>query len=166
MEIEEIYLKYKLHMFCIADNILNNFYLSEDAVQIAFIKIFEHYEKIKDKQEKEVKAYISVIVANVAKTLYNINKKEQIKINKIKEKYVSESRLDKVNNLENKIISKIDFLEKISRLQERDRYLISLKYNFDLKNRDIAKLLNMDEKLVSKRIRKIEKSMGEEEFIK
>ena len=80
MEIEEIYLKYKLHMFCIANNILNNYHLSEDAVQIAFIKIFENHKKIKDKKEKEIKAYISVVVANVAKTLYSINKKEQIKI--------------------------------------------------------------------------------------
>lgn len=161
MEIEEIYLKYKLHMFCIANNILNNYYLSEDAVQIAFIKIFENHEKIED---KEVKAYISVVVANVAKTLYSINKKEQIKIEKIKEKYISDSRSNNENNLENKIISKIYFSEKINKLQERDRYLINLKYNFDLKNRDIAKLLNMDEKLVSKKIRKIEKNMGKEDL--
>ena len=47
MEIEEIYLKYKLHMFCISNNILNNYHLSEDAVQIAFIKIFENHKKNK-----------------------------------------------------------------------------------------------------------------------
>ena len=145
MEIEEIYLKYKLHMFCIANNILNNYHLSEDAVQIAFIKIFENHKKIKDKKEKEIKAYISVVVANVAKTLYSINKKEQIKIEKIKGRYISDS-------------------ERINKLQQRDRYLINLKYNFDLKNRDIAKLLNMDEKLVSKKIRKIEKSIGKEDL--
>ena len=107
MEIEEIYLKYKLHMFCIANNILNNYHLSEDAVQIAFIKIFENHKKIKDKKEKEIKAYISVVVANVAKTLYSINKKEQIKIEKIKGRYISDSRSNNQNNLESKIISKI-----------------------------------------------------------
>ncbi|MFQ7447654.1 sigma factor-like helix-turn-helix DNA-binding protein, partial [Intestinibacter bartlettii] len=63
-----------------------------------------------------------------------------------------------------KIISKIYFSERINKLQQRDRYLINLKYNFDLKNRDIAKLLNMDEKLVSKKIRKIEKSIGKEDL--
>lgn len=135
MEIEEIYLKYKLHMFCIANNILNNYHLSEDAVQIAFIKIFENHKKIKDKKEKEIKG-----------------------------RYISDSRSNNENNLESKIISKIYFSERINKLQQRDRYLINLKYNFDLKNRDIAKLLNMDEKLVSKKIRKIEKSIGKEDL--
>ena len=120
--------------------------------------------KIKDKKEKEIKAYISVVVANVAKTLYSINKKEQIKIEKIKGRYISDSRSNNENNLESKIISKIYFSERINKLQQRDRYLINLKYNFDLKNRDIAKLLNMDEKLVSKKIRKIEKSIGKEDL--
>ena len=86
------------------------------------------------------------------------------KIEKIKGRYISDSRSNNENNLESKIISKIYFSERINKLQQRDRYLINLKYNFDLKNRDIAKLLNMDEKLVSKKIRKIEKSIGKEEL--
>ena len=86
------------------------------------------------------------------------------KIEKIKGRYISDSRSNNENNLESKIISKIYFSERINKLQQRDRYLINLKYNFDLKNRDIAKLLNMDEKLVSKKIRKIEKSIGKEDL--
>lgn len=164
MELEEIYLKYRKQMICIADRILNDKYLAEDAVQIAIIKVFENYDKIKKQDEKTIKAYISVVVSNIAKTLYGVNKKEQIKIDKVKEAYISNSRTDKENNVENKVISKIYFSEKMSKLQERDKYLINLKYNFDLKNKDIAKILNMDEKLVSKKIRKIEKSMGREEL--
>lgn len=67
---------------------------------------------------------------NVAKTLYSINKKEQIKIEKIKGRYISDSRSNNENNLESKIISKIYFSERINKLQQRDRYLINLKYNF------------------------------------
>lgn len=164
MELEEIYLKYRKQMICIADRILNDKYLAEDAVQIAIIKVFENYDKIKKQDEKTIKAYISVVVSNIAKTLYKVNKKEQIKIDKVKEAYISNSSTNNENNVENKVISKIYFSEKMSKLQERDKYLINLKYNFDLKNRDIAKILNMDEKLVSKKIRKIEKSMGKEEL--
>lgn len=164
MELEEIYLKYRKQMICIADRILNDKYLAEDAVQIAIIKVFENYDKIKKQDEKTIKAYISVVVSNIAKTLYKVNKKEQIKIDKVKEAYISNSSTNNENNVENKVISKIYFSEKMSKLQERDKYLINLKYNFDPKNRDIAKILNMDEKLVSKKIRKIEKSMGKDEL--
>lgn len=152
MNLEEIYLNYKKHMMCIADNILNDKHLSEDAVHIAMIKFIENYYKIKNKNINEIKAYLFTITANVAKDLYVENKKE-----KIKETELLKKRLNEENYFEKTIINKIYIKEITKKLNKNELNLLILRYKHDLTNKNISQILNINEKLVSKKIRKIEK---------
>lgn len=149
LNLEGIYLKYKKHMICIADNILNDKQLAEDAVHITMIKLMKNYHKIEN--ESKVKAYLSVITTNVAKDLYAINKKEKIKEEFLKEKLSNESYVEK------SVINKLYINQIVQNLNKSELDLLKLRYELDLTNKSIAQILNINEKLVSKKIRKLEK---------
>ena len=61
-----LFLKYKSLMFWTANDVLNDEYLAEDAVQEAFLKLLNHLDQIGSIQSAEVKRYVSAAARNVA----------------------------------------------------------------------------------------------------
>ena len=61
-----LFLKYKSLMFWTANDVLNDEYLAEDAVQEAFLKLLKHLDQIGSIHSAEVKRYVSAAARNVA----------------------------------------------------------------------------------------------------
>ena len=61
-----LFLKYKSLMFWTANDVLNDEYLAEDAVQEAFLKLLNHLDQIGPIQSAEVKRYVSAAARNMA----------------------------------------------------------------------------------------------------
>ena len=77
-EFEKLYYAYRNLMFYIANNILHDQHLAEDAVSETFIKLAERFDKILelgDINGKRTKAYVAASVKNTA---LNILKKKNI----------------------------------------------------------------------------------------
>ena len=71
---EQIYYTYRKQMFFVANGILDNEILAEDAVQEAFLGIAKQITLFRDMPEQNRKAYVLTAAKNAA---INIGKQEQ-----------------------------------------------------------------------------------------
>ena len=69
-EMEELYLQYRSPMFRVAMAILRDEGLAEDAVQQAFLKIFQNFENIQREDCNKIRSFIVILVRNTAIDLY------------------------------------------------------------------------------------------------
>ena len=69
MVLEELYVKYRQLMFYVANEILDDAQLAEDAVQEAFIRIAKNMHKINCSNSGSTKAFLVTVVRNVALTM-------------------------------------------------------------------------------------------------
>ena len=129
--VENLYNKYKKVVYGIAFMISKNQDDAEDIMQNVFTKIYK-LEKSK------------IPINNYASWLYSITKNETINYLKKKKNDIP---LDKVyeipndNNELNKIIDNIEFNKLISKLNDKEKEIISLKIVSNFSFQEIAKLL-------------------------
>lgn len=129
--VENLYNKYKKVVYGIAFMISKNQDDAEDIMQIVFAKIYK-LEKSK------------IPINNYASWLYSITKNETINYLKKKKNDIP---LDKVyeipndNNELNKIVDNIEFNKLISKLNDKEKEIISLKIVSNFSFQEIAKLL-------------------------
>ena len=74
---EQIYKKYKQIMFFVANMILKDEYLAEDAVHQAFLRIIDNLDKIYKIDCHKTKGFIVIIVENIAIDFYRKRKREK-----------------------------------------------------------------------------------------
>ena len=147
---EQIYHQYRKLMFYIANQILCDDALAEDAVQDAFIKIIENLDKIEDVDCHKTKSFLVIIVRNHSINLYNERKRKAwVSLENIDYMLFEDLIWDKINdNLEESdalglIINKLPVIY---------RDVITLKYVHEFSNEEIAMSLNINEATVRKRI--------------
>lgn len=130
---EELYKKYNKLIYRIAYSILKNKQDAEDIVQIVFTKI---YSMDKEKLPN----------SNEASWLYFVTKNETINYLKNRKNNID---LDRIYEMEddnkeiNKIINADSFNRLISKLNENEREIISLKILSNLSFEEIGKVLNV-----------------------
>lgn len=130
---EELYKKYNKLIYRIAYSILKNKQDAEDIVQIVFTKI---YSMDKEKLPN----------SNEASWLYSVTKNETINYLKNRKNNID---LDRIYEMEddnkeiNKIINADSFNRLISKLNENEREIISLKILSNLSFEEIGKVLNV-----------------------
>lgn len=130
---EELYKKYNKLIYKIAYSILKNKQDAEDIVQIVFTKIYSiDKEKLPN--------------SNEASWIYSVTKNETINYLKNKKNNID---LDSIYEIEddsdeiNKIINKDSYNRLISKLNENEREIISLKILSNLSFEEIGKVLNV-----------------------
>ncbi|WP_131087053.1 RNA polymerase sigma factor [Clostridioides difficile] len=161
---EKIYEKYKKLMFYIANQILQDEQLSEDAVHNAFLKIIDNLDKIIEINSPRTKGFIVIIVKRISINIYNKRKREEISdINN--ESY-------KLNSLDLSIenIGEYSNLgEALRRLSEIDLQIILLKYSHGFSIKEISKILDIKEVNLYKRnkraLNKLKKILAEMEVL-
>ena len=129
--IEELYDKYKKVIYGIAFTITKNQEESEDILQMIFVKIYETEDS-------------KFPTKNYASWLYSITKNETINFLKKKKNDISLDKIYEIpddNNELNKIIDNTDFNRLISRLNEKEKEIISLKIISGFSFEEIGKLL-------------------------
>ena len=100
---EKIYFEYRQLMFRIANVILKDEYLVEDAVSKSFIKIMKHLNKINDIECPKTKGFIVIVVKYTAIDLYRKRKRENT--GQIDEEVLIEHRSTTVDQ---EVIAKIE----------------------------------------------------------
>jgi RNA polymerase sigma-70 factor (ECF subfamily) len=146
---ELLYTTYRKLMFYIANRILNDEYLAEDAVHQTFLKIIEDLNKLKDVHCHKTKSYIIVMVRNYAINLYNRMKRHStIPIEQADYWIMDETSNEKFNQIED-----LDYLAKvIIKLPVIYKEVLTLKYVQEFTTEEIAHCLGVSEAAVRKRL--------------
>lgn len=143
---EQIYHQYRNLMFYIANQILHDESLAEDAVQDAFLKIIENLSKIDEVDCHKTKSYIVIIVRNHSINLYHQRKRKQnIPLFEVEHTLFGEDTPPDFDELG-------DLSKAVLQLPVTDRDLITLKYVHEFTNPEIAQALGLKEATVRKRL--------------
>lgn len=129
---EKLYKNYKNLVYKIAYSILKNPHDSEDIVQIVFEKIYSM-----DKEKLPTR--------NESSWLYSVTKNETINYLKKKKNYVDLDDIYEIednNNEINKLINQDSYNRLISKLNDNEKEIISLKILSNLSFEEIGKILN------------------------
>lgn len=142
-----LYEKYRYLMMKVAYDVLGDFFLAEDAVHEAFIKVEKNIKKIEDVDSQETKRYLLIITKNLAIDIYRkrcIQMKKELFVDGLGEKDMPLIYLE--TNVDNCIL---DILKKLP-IKYRD--VFGLKYLNKMENREIADALGISEGNVRQRI--------------
>jgi len=140
-----LYEKYRYLMLNIAEQILKDRYLAEDAVHESFIKVAQNMSDIGEIEELRTKRYLIVVTKNSSIDIYR-KRSRQIE----KEIY-----FDEIGDFELSIIQdeeenqNVDIIRQLP-IKYRDVFL--LKYSSEYSNKDIARILGITEGNVRQRL--------------
>ena len=129
--IEELYSKYKKVVYGVAFTISKNKEDSEDIMQMIFAKIYEMENS-------------KLPTNNYASWLYSTTKNETINFLKKKKNHIPIDKIYEIsddNNELNKVIDNVDFNKLISKLNDKEKEIISLKIISNFSFEEISKLL-------------------------
>lgn len=157
---EILYTAYRKLMFYIANQILRDEYLAEDATHQAFVKIIENLDKIEDVHCHKTKSYIVIIVRNNAINLYNRRKRDTTVSLEQMEFCIYDEACCRSEDL--------DYLTKaVMNLPVIYKEVLTLKYVQECSSAEIARTLSISEATVRKRLErarhKLEESLKQEE---
>jgi len=155
---ELLYRNYKASMFKIANAILKDSYLAEDAVHLSFIKLIKNLHKIDDVFSNKTRALIVIIVRNTSIDIYRRRKKNYaVSL----EELASEPIDDNMSPPEFVISEESSELmkENISRIPQKYSDVIVLKYFYGYSNAEIAQMLNISNENVRYRLHRAKKML-------
>lgn len=151
---EKLYLSYQKTMFYVANRILKDKHLSEDAVHQAFSRIIDNLDKIEEINSHKTKGFIVIITENIAIDLYRKRKRETcISFDEI-EIYI-EDIAGTFPGFENEIE------QAIAKLPVNYLTVFKLKYSHGYSDKEISELLHITEANVRKRIERGKKKLTE-----
>ena len=150
MVLEELYVKYRQLMFYVANEILDDVQLAEDAVQEAFIRIAKNMHKINCSNPGSTKAFLITVVRNVALSMlkkenhyYDFSEYQDLIVDK------QEVEKDVLDRLEVK-----SYISAIRKLPEKYRDILYLHCVQEYTISEISKLLQLSQEVVKKRIQR------------
>lgn len=145
----KLFIKYKNLMFWTAQDVLNDEYMAEDAVQDAFLKVMRHLDQIGNINSAETRRYVSLAARNLA-----IDRYRQRTAGAEKELFAEDveylNEIEAEPYLEKQEGNRI--LDIINALPEIYREVCTMKYVKNMENREIAEKLNMREGTVRQRL--------------
>lgn len=151
---ELIYEKYRKLMFYVANRVLNDEQLAEDAVHQTFLKILENLDKIEDVRCHKTKSYIVTMVRNTAINLYNRRKRHAtIPLEEV-EYCITVEPLSFTEDLDH-------LARAVMKLPAMYRGVLTLKYVQEFSNAEIAQMLDISEATVRKRLERAKHKLEE-----
>lgn len=146
---------YERKMYTIAFGILKNKQDAEDAVSESFIKLINNLDKVSDIDSSKCKGFIAIVVKNTAIDIYNKRKKD------------IHSDIDVAYDLsggtvEEDFLKGFDYVEihnAINMLKDEYKQALTLRYFYDMKIEDIAKIIGITYDGTLKRIKRAEQSL-------
>lgn len=154
----QLYQNYKSFMWYIANGILNDRYLAEDAVQDAFIALTRHMDKIQSLESPSTKKFLMTVTKS--KAIDILRKKNKHPAYSFEEQ--DEDIQGEVRDILDEYLSQTGYeelLRCISNLDEIYRVVFEYKYVHQLKEIEIADLLNITQKTVNVRIFRARKKL-------
>lgn len=148
----QIYEEYKGLMFVVANQILHDDSLSEDAVHTAFTRILPNLNKIEDVFCHKTKGYVIIVVENVAKQMYNRRKKESLTSFDDLEYELSSEEQAQPDQAVIGRMSLESIVKQIKALPDIYRDVMLLKYLHDFSDKEISRVLKVTQPTVRKRL--------------
>jgi RNA polymerase sigma-70 factor (ECF subfamily) len=141
----KLYEQYRHLMFYIAQDILKDEHLAEDAVQEAFLRIAKNFQKVGEISCPETRNFTVIITRNVAITMVN-HQRDDLDMDSYREKASSEFTEDVFKCVSNKIL--MDCILKLPETYRDSLYLYHLYgYSFN----EISNLLSISVETAKKR---------------
>lgn len=141
-EMDALYREYRAPMLRIASAILHDQGLAEDAVQQAFLKIFQNFEKIHREDCNKMRSFIVILTRNTAIDLYRRRNREKvISFEDLARPLQAEEALPEeavTAGLEGSPVA-----AALARLEERQASLLMLRFYHGYRNKEIAQMLGM-----------------------
>lgn len=147
---ENLYRSYENQMFFVANRILNNNQLSEDAVQNAFIKIATNIKTLRELNETQVKQYLFITAKNSALDIAKNNLNFEtisLETNDLSDKLDFE---DKINNVDDKNL----VISVLKKLPKKYTDVMYLHFVVGLNKKEVAEVLNMNLNTVRQQIKR------------
>lgn len=145
----QIYDTYGKLMHYVANSILHDFHLAEDAVQTAFFKIAKNIHKFYTPICPQSKSFVVIIVRNVCFTMLQKESKQ-----------AQDELTDEVacsNTPESELLTKSTMEQLVAAIQQLSpvyRDIITLRYLHDLSLNEIASLLDITKDSAKKRLQR------------
>ncbi len=136
---EKLYNEYEAVLFNVANSILKDCQLSEDAVNETFLALARNMNKISDKNCIQIRNYLIIIVKNNALRIYNKYKRE-INAEGIDETVPDFSDIEiEVESSENQR----KLFSLLKNLDEKYGDVLMMKYFYGMRNKEIAEALGI-----------------------
>lgn len=142
-----LYEKYRYLLYKVANDILNDPHLAEDAVQDAYIKIAQNILKIGDVHSYQTKRYLIQIIKTTTIDIYR--KKAKYHVHEV---LVDEIGEDSMAATHIEAEAEDDLFQILLELPVKFRDVYILKYSGMLENKEIAKVLGISEGNVRQRL--------------
>lgn len=147
---ESLYHSYENQMFFVANRILNNTQLSEDAVQNAFIKIATNIKTLRELNETQVKQYLLITAKNAALDLAKNNLNFEtisLETNDFTDKLDFE---DKINSIDDKNL----VVTVLKQIPKKYTDVMYLHFVVGLNKKEVAEVLNININTVRQQIKR------------
>ena len=155
-KIEILYTTYKTWMWYLANSVLRDPQLAEDAVQEAFIALMRHLHKIEDPFEASTKSFLATIVKNKAIDILRKRQKTEEPIEEI----IGGTRTDVLDQLLEKQTVE-ELVAAIKKLKDHYRIVLEYKFLHNLEDKEIAELLGISPRLYRVRLFRARKQLAE-----
>jgi RNA polymerase sigma-70 factor (ECF subfamily) len=155
---EALYYRYHRLMLFVANEILHDESLAQDAVQEAFLRIITNFGKIEDVTCHKIKSFVVIVVENVAKRMYTqMHKRKVLSFDEI-EYEISDDGTELDELLSRFSVEVI--LKNIKALAPEDGDIFLLKYDNGLTDKEIADVLSLNYAAVRKRLERARKRLA------
>ena len=157
---EQLYLTYRQVMFYVANGILKDTQLAEDAVHQAFIRVMNHLDHIFDIECPQTKSFMVIIVRNISINLYNSRKRKAVLSFDELANWTGDETEAPLNAVESRE-GYLHLVDLLGRLPDHYRDVLLLKYDNGYSTAEIAALLELSEENVKKRLQRAKKKLEE-----
>lgn len=160
---ESIYKEHRDLMYGVAHKILKDREMAEDAVHNAFIKIYNHLDKIGDISSHKTKSFLIVVARTCALDIYNQQKSAVMHEDALVEDDTEVDKEDVGIDIEKMLIDADtlhELLDMIKRIKTIYADTFMLKYYNDFTDNEIAEILNIAHDTVRKRISRARKLLA------
>lgn len=142
---EQLYAAHRHAMLYVAQGILREQQLAEDAVQEAFLRILRHMEKFHDPVSHKTRAFLVIIVRNISLTLYS-KRKGRYEFT-FDETYLETDVWAEIPSNPDNVV-----LEKLRELPAMYAHTMALRYVHEFDDKECARLLGISETAMRKRL--------------
>ena len=151
---ESLYLTYRKLMFHVANGILNDEGLAEDAVHQAFLKILENFDKVGEISCHKTRSYVVIIVRNAAINMYNSRKRHPAVP-------IEETVFCAAGNFPEQTENLDGLTKAVLKLPAIYKDALKLKYVQEFSSAEIAEMLGVSEAAVRKRLERARRMLEE-----
>lgn len=150
---ERLYKTYRKLLFYVANKILKDEYLAEDAVHSTFVKVIENLEKINEVDCHKTRSLLVTITRNHCINMYNCQKNHPM--------LPLDENLSAGNEVAAHVENADELVRAVLKLPELYRGTLTLKYVQGFSNKEIAGMLGISEANVRKRLERARKKVLE-----